>query len=155
MKEDKDFTNPHRTKPAGFFSSLIRMSYYFADYFLFMPFIVRRNAKWDYFVVFDRYIYDFLIDPFRSRINLPYLIRRFFASLVIEPRIVFVLYADSETIYQRKQEISKEELQRQLKLYRELASTSTRFVLLDATQTPEQLVAQAMTRLLECFSSRV
>ncbi len=155
MKENKDFTNPHRGKPAGFISSLFRMFYYFSDYFLFMYFIVRRNAKFDLYTIFDRYIYDFLIDPLRSNINLPYCIRSFFAFLIIEPRVVFILYADAETIYQRKQELSTDEIQRQLAEYRKLASTSSRFVLLDASQTPEQLVAQATECLWNRFSTYI
>src|SRR5690606_11767877 len=58
MKEDKDFTNPHRRKPAGKFSSFARMCYYWLDYVVGVPIILRKNARFDNFTIFDRYIYD-------------------------------------------------------------------------------------------------
>ena len=155
MKEDTDFTNPHRSNPANMLSSLVRMTYYWLDYLLFVPLIVRRNAKWDSITIFDRYIYDFLVDPHRSRINLPYWIRKCFSALVPQPRLVFVLYTDAETIYARKPELEKEEIERQLREYLRLAGSSARFVLLDASQTPEQLSDQAAWTILREFSTQI
>ena len=153
MKEDTNFTVPHRSKPANPFSSFLRMAYYWLDYRLFVPLIVRRNAKWDFVTVFDRYIYDFLVDPHRSRINLPYWIRKCFAATVPQPRLVFILYADADTIYARKPELPRDEIERQLREYLRLAGSSSRFVLLDASQTPEQLTDQAVSCILKNFSN--
>lgn len=153
MKEDTDFTNPHRSKPANMSSSFLRMTYYWLDYRLFVPLMVRRNAKWDFVTVFDRYIYDFLVDPRRSRINLPYWIRKCFAATVPQPRLVFILHTDADTIYARKPELERDEIARQLGEYRRLAGSSPRFVLLDASQTPEQLTDQAVKCILRRFST--
>ena len=97
MKEDKDFTNPHRAKPSGFIVSFIRMTYYWLDYVIGVPLKLRKDVQFDRFTIYDRYIYDFLIDPHRSRINLPYWIRKLFTNMVNQPRIVFVLLTDAET----------------------------------------------------------
>ena len=155
MKEDTNFTVPHRSKPANAFSSFLRMTYYWLDYLLFVPLIVRRNAKWDFVTVFDRYIYDFLVDPRRSRINLPYRIRKCFAATVPQPQLVFILLTDAEIIYARKPELSREEIARQQQEYLRLAGSSSRFVLLDASQTPEQLTDQAAECILKGFSTGI
>ena len=155
MKEDKDFTNPHRAKPSGFVGSMMRMVYYWLDYFIGAPLLLRKDVQFDKFTVYDRYIYDFLIDPHRSRINLPYWMRKLFVRTVIQPRIVFVLLADAETIYKRKQELTIEEINRQLALLSKLAKSNKRFVVIDANKTPEEMVDDAVKVIIDKFTKRL
>lgn len=155
MKEDKDFTNPHRAKPSGFIGSFIRMTYYWLDYWIGAPLLLRKDVQFDKFTIYDRYIYDFLIDPKRSRINLPYTLRKIFTRTVVQPRIVFVLLADAETIYKRKQELTIEEINRQLGELSKLAKSNKRFVIIDANKTPQEMVDDAMTTILNKFTKRL
>jgi thymidylate kinase len=155
MKENKDFTNPHRAKPVGFFSSFIRMSYYWMDYVIGVPINLRRDVQFDRFTIYDRYIYDFLIDPYRSRISLPYWLRKQFTNMVIQPRIVFVLLTDAEIIYKRKQELSIDEINRQILEFNKLAKSHKRYFVLDALKTPEELVKDAMKIIISHFTKRI
>ncbi|TXD47759.1 hypothetical protein [Polaribacter sp. IC073] len=155
MKEDTDFTNPHRAKPAGFISSFIRMTYYWLDYVIGVPIKLRKDVQFDRFTIYDRYIYDFLVDPYRSRINLPYWLRKLFTKLVIQPRIVFVLLTDAETIYKRKQELTIDEINRQLGEFKKLAETNKRFVIIDASKKPEEIVEDAMKILIDKFTLQI
>lgn len=154
-KVDKDFTNPHRGKPTGFFSSFVRMIYYWLDYVIGVPYLLRRDVQFDRFTIYDRYIYDFLVDPKRSRINLPYWIRKTFTRLVPQPRIVFILSTDAEIIYKRKQELTPEEIKRQLGEFNKLAQSNKRFVVLDASKSPEELVKEATRIILDKFTKKV
>jgi thymidylate kinase len=153
MKEDKDFINPHRSKPTGFISSLFRMTYYWLDYVIGIPIKLRKDVQFDRFTIYDRYIYDFLIDPYRSRINLPFWIRKIFTITITQPRLVFVLLTDAETIYYRKQELTIDEINRQFKEYSKLASSHKRFVVLDSSQSPEKLVNEAISIIIKKFST--
>jgi thymidylate kinase len=155
MKQDTDFTRPHRAKPAGFFSSLIRMTYYWLDYVLCMPLILRRNAQFNNITVFDRYIYDFLVDPFRTRIKLPYSIRRFFTRLVKQPKVVYVLDTDVDTIYHRKQELTREEIARQLVEFRRLSDLGESVHLLDASKTPDAIANDAIRVFMNAFATKL
>jgi hypothetical protein len=155
MKQDTDFTRPHRAKPAGLFSSLIRMTYYWLDYVLGMPLILRRNAQFNNITVFDRYIYDFLVDPFRTRIKLPYSIRRLFTRLVKQPKVVYVLDTDAETIYRRKQELTREEIARQLVEFRRLSCLGKRVHFFDASQTPETIAKDAVAVFMDNFAQKL
>lgn len=155
MKEDKDFTNPHRAKPAGFISSFIRMTYYWLDYVIGVPLKLRKDVQFDRFTIYDRYIYDFLIDPHRSRINLPYWLRKLFTRLVMQPRIVFVLLTDAEVIYKRKQELTIDEINRQLVEFKKLANSHKRFVVLDASKSPDDLINDAMQIIIEKFTFKI
>lgn len=154
MKEDKDFTNPHRGKPTGFFSSFIRMSYYWLDYVIGVPLKLRKDVQFNHYTIYDRYIYDFLIDPRRSRINLPYWLRKLFTRLVLQPQVVFVLLTDAKIIYNRKQELTLDEINRQLGEFTKLAKSHKRFVVLDASKSPNEMVNDAMKIIIERFTKK-
>lgn len=154
MKQDKNFTFPHRAKPAGFFSSLIRMTYYWIDYVIGMPYILRKNAQFNQITLFDRYIYDLIVDPFRSCIKLPLKLRWVFVKMVKQPQIIFVLDTDAEIIYARKQELNKEEIVRQLREFRKLKVLGNRVHILDASKTPQQIAEAAMKILLDEFAHK-
>lgn len=155
MKQDKDFTNPHRAKPANKISSFLRMTYYWIDYVIGIPLLLRKEVQYEKYTIFDRYIYDFLIDPKRSRINLPRWIRLLFTRFVIQPQIVFVLLADAEVIYKRKQELTKEEISRQLVEFKKLKSMGKRVVFIDANQDINTMVNQATEIIMNRFLNKV
>lgn len=155
MKQDTNFTQPHRAKQANSVSSFIRMIYYWLDYVIGVPLILRKSAQFDKITIFDRYIYDFLVDPRRSRINLPYWLRRLFTRLVVQPRIVFVLDAPAEVIYKRKQELTPEEISRQLKEFRKLSLLGNRYCRLDATKSPEEIANDAIKIILDNFTKKL
>lgn len=144
MEQDKDWTNPHRGKAANPISSLVRITYYMLDYIIGWQKCVRNDVHYDRYSVFDRYSYDFIVDPLRSKIGLPKWVRRFFVRLTPQPKIVFVLDADPDIIYARKQELTKEEITRQLGVYRELANSHKRFRTISAEQTPEEMAKEAV-----------
>ena len=155
MKQDKNFTDPHRLKPANPISSFFRIAYYTFDYIFGYMKCIRQDVHYDRHVLFDRYSYDFIVDPRRSRLNLPKWIRRFFVFLTPSPKIVYMLDASEDVIYQRKQELPKEMIKELLEGYRELAKKKKRFKVLDAEQTPEKIAEDAVKIFLERFTSEV
>lgn len=155
MKQDKNFTVPHRAKPVGKLSSFIRMTYYWLDYVIGMPIIMRKSAQFDHITIFDRYIYDFLVDPRRARINLPYWVRKMFAKMVKQPKIVFVLETDAETILNRKQELTKDEIERQLSEFRKLENLGINVHYLDASKKPDEMAMDAIKIVLDTFANKL
>lgn len=155
MKQDTDFTNPHRAKPATFISSLIRMSYYWLDYVIGVPYLLRKEVQYEKYSIYDRYIYDFVVDPRRSRINLPYWLRKTFARMVIQPQIIFVLQATPEVIYQRKQELNLEEISRQLSEFKKIELVSSNVIYIDANQSVAAMVNQAIEAIFDKFLYKI
>lgn len=155
MKQDKNFTEPHRAKPASFLSSFIRMTYYWLDYVIGVPFLLRKEVHYEKFTIFDRYIYDFIVDPHRTRIELPLWIRKIFVKCVIQPQLVFILDAEASTIYKRKQELSPNEIDRQLSLFRNLAKSHKRFITIDANKHPDDVAKQALYIICEYYMNVV
>lgn len=151
----EEFTSPHRAKPAGRISSLLRLSYYWLDYILGYWLQTRPKCIAGKVYIFDRYFYDFIVDPHRSRINLPDWLRKLFLKIVPEPDIVFFLSCDAMIIYQRKQELTLSEIKRQLKGYQELATCNSRFITLDAQQSPQILCQKALQYTIEKSFTRL
>ncbi len=151
MKQDKNFTNPHRAKQAGLLSSLIRMMYYWTDYVIGMPIILRKEVQYERYTIFDRYIYDFLVDPKRSRISLPKWVRVVFSKLVVAPKIVFVLNADADVIYKRKQELTINEICQQLKDFRILKNYCNNVVFINANKSPQEMIEEAIPIIMDKF----
>lgn len=155
MKQDKNFTTPHRAKPAGFLSSFIRISYYWIDYVLGWFILTTKDIQFDKFTVFDRYGYDLIVDPRRTRLGLPKWMRRFFVFLMPQPRFTFYLDAKPEEIYKRKQELQPEEIKRQVSEYRSLVKSNKRFVLLDANRVVQPIVDDATKYVLDKFCKKL
>ena len=151
MEADKDYTNPHRSNPANPVSSFFRIAYYTMDYIFGWQKCIRKDVHYDRYSIFDRYSYDLLVDPVRTKLNLPRWIRRFFVSLTPRPGVVFILMADADTIYSRKQELDKEEIERQLEEYKKLGK-GKRFHFIDATKTPETMASEASKILLDYYA---
>lgn len=155
MKQDKDFTNPHRAKPAGKISSFIRMTYYWLDYIVGVPILVRKESQYGEYTIFDRYIYDFLVDPRRSRINLPYWLRNAFTKLTKTPKIIFILKATPSIVYQRKQELTLNEITRQMADFKKLQNINKNCVFINADNNPQQMVNDALQIIMTKFMHKI
>ena len=154
-KQDTNFTDPHRAKPVGVFSSVIRMTYYWLDYVIGIPYLLRKEVQYEKYSIYDRYIYDFVVDPQRSRINLPDWLRKLYACMVIQPQIIFILYADFMVIYKRKQELTIDEIARQQMEFKKLASVTSNAVYIDANRSIQEMVDEACKIIFDKFFSKL
>ena len=154
-KQDKNFTDPHRAKAANPISSLIRITYYWLDYVIGWMVYVRKDVHFERFSVFDRYSYDLYVDPRRTKLNLPDWVRKLYVNMMHHPKIVFCLKAKPETIFARKQELSLEEIKRQILVYEEVTSFGDNFIIIDAEQNPDVMANCAMKYILNKFCKRL
>jgi thymidylate kinase len=91
-------------------SSLVRFGYYYTDYLLGQLYVKVKYHWRGYAVLYDRYYFDFIIDGRRSNIDLPAWMTTFLYRFVYHPPLNLFLYADAETIRQRKQELELESI---------------------------------------------
>ena len=115
-----DSANPHCAKPSNAFVSFIRLLYYTFDYVFGYYVRLRWLFGRHYIILFDRYYYDFIVDPARSRIKLPKIVPMFVMRLIPRPTLTVLIDNDVETILDRKQELPASEIVRQLGEYRTL-----------------------------------
>lgn len=127
-------TNPHGGKVAGWLSSLIRFTYYYIDYIFgfwlkIYPILVKRPSM----VVFDRYYYEYMIDPRRCAVRLPRGWAKFWSRFIPKPDLILCLGGDPEKIYGRKPETSFAEVSRQVNVLRQFCTSERRALWIDTT----------------------
>ncbi len=93
------------------FSSYLRFAYYYSDYLIGQCYVQLRYVMRGYVVLYDRYYFDFINDSKRSNILLPAAFTTWWYRFLFKPELNFFLYAPSEVILQRKQELSAESIE--------------------------------------------
>ena len=92
-------------------SSYLRFAYYLTDYILGQVYIYLRYTRRGYFIVYDRFYYDYIIDPKRANLVIHESVARFFLHFIREPNLNVFLYAPTEIILERKRELDAETIQ--------------------------------------------
>ena len=148
-------SNPHAGTPSGFVGSFVRWLYYMQDYT--WGYLVKVWSKIrirSYVYIFDRYYYDYYIDPRRSSTKLPHWILRLGELCIPKPDIILCLGGDPEKIYARKPETSLEEVKRQTDELKRFAAKRKNAVWIDTTQPIENSIRDAKTAIVNVMSQR-
>lgn len=154
-KQDKDFTNPHRGKPANFLSSLIRISYYWFDYVVGWYVLTSKDIQYDYFSIFDRYSYDMIVDPLRSSISLPRCVRAMYVKCMPHPKMTLYIDVEPDEIYRRKQELEPDEIRRQISEYKKIIKSGDRFIAINGNNNVEEMVKNAVSIVLDKYAIKI
>lgn len=154
-KMEGPVTNPHGGKTAGCISSLVRFFYYYIDYtFGYFVKIIPILAKRPTLAVFDRYYYEYVIDPKRCAVKLPRGFAKFFSWFIPKPDLILCLGGDPEKIYARKPETSLEEVTRQVNELKKFCSREKRAVWIDTTTGINESHDAALKAIMERMSNR-
>ena len=135
-------------------SSLLRLLYYMADYWIGQALVWLRYTSRGVVVLYDRYFFDFVADPERSNLRLPSSWVRFLRASVVEPDVNVLLYADPDRIRARKSELESWEIRALTRRYRTLfsdlgrGSGSKRYHAID-NRDLEETVARVTNLVLE------
>jgi thymidylate kinase len=113
-------TNPHASPPRTVILSSFYLLGFVLDYWLGYVLTIRPAIFRSNLVIFDRYFYDVIVDPQRSRFGGPSWLPRWLAWLVRRPDLILLLDADENLMYTRKKELPVEELRRQRQAYRDV-----------------------------------
>lgn len=113
---------PHSKPPRGALESLARLFAIFLDYWIGHFILVKPLLSRSALILYDRDLHDILVDSRRYRYGgpswLPPLLTK---ALPRTESLVLILDAAPGVILERKQEVSAEEVSRQLAAYRKLA----------------------------------
>lgn len=85
--------------------SWIRFAYYYSDYLLGQLYIQVRYVYRGYAVLYDRYYFDFISDSRRSNLVVPSWLSYGLYRFLLKPNFNYFLFAPTETILGRKQEL--------------------------------------------------
>jgi thymidylate kinase len=147
-------TDPHGQPPRGVLASIAKVFYLAADYFLGYLLRIRPAMIRTRLVIFDRYIYDLLVDSKRVRYGGPAWMLRLLARVVPRPELVILLDAPAEVLWSRKQEVTFEEVVRQREAYLSLAKQLPSAVVIDASQPLPHVLHDVEDAIINHFSQR-
>ena len=140
-------TDPHGVKPDGFVKSIVRFMFYNMDFIL-GNILVRKAAVQKYLTIFDRYYYDYYVDTLRYRYCFSNKIPKMFAWMIPEPDIVFILDAPADVLYERKKELTLDELQRQTAEYRLVADSIKNARIINVNRSIAEVVDDVTSTIL-------
>jgi len=154
-KQEGPVVDPHSSKPSGIFGSLVRLFYYSFDYIFgyllkIYPMTVKKSSIW----IFDRYYYDYMIDPKRARINLPQWTINTMGYFIPKPDLVLCFGADPKVIFDRKPELLLEEITEQVNKLKEFCDKNDKAIWIDTGKSIDDSVKEAFTTILEKMNER-
>ena len=141
-------TDPHGALPRNSLRSVAQLVWWLVDYRMsrlrmWVPDVRPRTV-----VLFDRYIYDVLVDRKRYRYGGPLWLARLAARLSPEPDLVIVLEAPPPVLRSRKEEVELAELERQVVAYAQLAGRVRSGYVVDANRPVDEVVAGVKNLIL-------
>lgn len=110
-------TLPHAGNNTHKLSSLARFAYYYVDYLLGQFWVKLRYSCRGKIVLYDRYYFDFIVDGKRSNLQVGSQLPRLLYAGIQAPTLNIFLYADTDIIRKRKQELPAETIEMMTKQY--------------------------------------
>jgi thymidylate kinase len=148
--------NPHVKPPSGAIVSIIRLAYYTIDYFLgYWVCVYPVLVKFPTVFFFDRYFYDYYIDPARLRVSAPWWMVELFAFFVPEPDLTIMIRPHPEVFHKRKPELPLEELRQQSERVYILAKKLKNVTWIDTSCKIEITREEMMRAVLETFEGQL
>ncbi len=149
-------SNPHAKKPSALIFSFLRLAYYTLDYvlgyvLLVRPYLGRKCIA----AIFDRYFYDYFIDPLRVRTSLPNWLITLFRRFIPEPQLTIFLSADPRIIHERKPELTVEEIEQQIARMQSLASAVKNSVWIDSSGSIDSAAQTAIRAIISAVEQRL
>lgn len=132
--------DPHGQKPRGFLLSVAKTVWLWVRWWRARLGPVGHVLSKRSMLISDRYFDDLAVDPKRYRFGGPMCFAKLLFRFAPRPDRVVILVGDAKEIHARKQEVSMNELKRQLVQYRELAEKlGGRAQLVDSSRAVDQV----------------
>ncbi|MDY3959067.1 hypothetical protein [Romboutsia timonensis] len=149
-----DVEQPHSKPLYNKPISMLKFIYYYIDYVIGDIIKIKPKVLNGNLVVFDRYYYDYFIDIKRYRMNISENIISVFNYFIPKPDITFLLIGDSEIIYERKKEISLDEVDSQIKKLIKNKAKFSNPVEINVTQDIDKVVYEVEEAILQYLKDR-
>jgi glycosyltransferase involved in cell wall biosynthesis/thymidylate kinase len=148
-------SDPHSKPPRGLLTSAAKLLVIGAEWWTAWTWLLRHSSAKSKLLVSDRYYDDLLVDPRRYRFGAPLSWARSFFQLLPKPDRVIILAGDPAIIHARKEEVTLDELTRQLAKYRSLADEiGERAVVVDCTSPLSVVVQEVYQETLNACRGR-
>ncbi|MBU0943577.1 MAG: hypothetical protein KJ804_10970 [Proteobacteria bacterium] len=144
-------TEPHSKPKRSTFTSVLKLVLWITEAWIDGTICRQKsfNVK-----IFDRYYDDILIDPQRYRYGAPLWIVKLGRFFIPKPDLYIVLIAPPDVIQLRKQEVSREETERQVRNYKLLAQ-KLGGVLVNSDNQIDAICENILFHVLETMKARI
>jgi thymidylate kinase len=150
--DGKPVEDPHSKPVYKGILSYLKLFHFMMDYWPgFLVNVLPLKIK-NSLVILDRYYDDIYIDPKRFRYGGSKSFAKLMKFFIPKPDISFVLTASPEVIFARKQEVSFEELNRQIGEYQQIRGAN--IVHIDVNDSIESISLKVKKSILEKLSER-
>jgi len=136
-------TEPHKDPVYSTGVSLAKLAYVLFDYVVGWTFRIRPFVRSGGWVVLERGWWDMAVDPTRYRMKLPAQLLLRLGRLLPKADLLLVLEAPPAVVFARKQELTLDELERQMRVWRDLLPSEQKRVFLNAALPPGEVLASA------------
>lgn len=133
--EDTNNPNPHGVKMDNKIKSIIRFFFYQMDFIIGWFFKIQKNLIQKKLVLFDRYYFDYYADMIRYKYSLSSKFAENLTWMIPKPDLTLVLDGTPEIFYERKQELSVEEIEKQLIEFKKIRNHCPNVVYVPADQS--------------------
>lgn len=120
---------------------IVNILYYGFEYIIAKLFVYLKLRK-NRLVVCDRYFYDYLLHPEYKNVSNTLIIN--FSKLVAQPDLVLLVKCDAEIIFDRKKELTLEEISRQQNLLNKFNNEIKNTEFVDSSKKLEETVDDAV-----------
>ena len=138
--------NPHGQVLRGPSSSILKLGELWWNWWIGWFHFLRKESAAGV-VLFDRYHADLLVDPLRYRYGGPMWLAGLASQWMPQSDLVMFLDAEPDVLFSRKQEVSREALERSRALYLALCETNNRYYVIDAGQPLEDVVESVLVQM--------
>ncbi|HEY2472371.1 MAG TPA: hypothetical protein VGI45_31580 [Terracidiphilus sp.] len=147
-------TDPHGKPPRGWFLSVAKVFFLIADYWLGYLLEIAPAMRRSQLIVFDRYLYDLLVDSKRVRYGGPAWLLQFAARVVPHPHLVILLDAPAGVLWERKQEVTFDEVMRQRDGYCKVARMLPYARIINAAQPLPDVIRDVDMEIVDYYERR-
>jgi len=146
-----EYVQVENPRANGFFRALMYVCYYSLDYFV-GYLVVNKACAYGDLIIFDRYFYDFFIQPqFRL---VPERILLTISKLLPHPDILLYLKCEPKEIHKRKPELALEEIDRQQKVIEAVLLPQKNCYMIETSENPDETVSRICGLISEHMQRR-
>jgi thymidylate kinase len=147
-------TDPHGKPPRGAIVSVLKVLSLIVDYWLGYALKIGPAVRRSQLIIFDRYIYDLLVDSKRVRYGGPAWLLELAARIVPHTDLVILLDAPADVLWSRKQEVPFEEVMRQRDRYCKVAGKLSFATTINAAQPLADVIHDVEMAIVEYYERR-